>query len=136
MSLVLDCSLALAWLHTDEYSQAAAEILDRVADSGAIVPGLWRLEMANALNVAIKRKRISIDQRDRFLHQLERLGILTDEATSANAWDATLALAGRYNLTVYDAAYLELAIRLQLPLATLDKELVSAARQADVSVLP
>ena len=119
--------MALSWYFEDECSPAADALLDRVAEDGAVVPSLWRLEIANGLQIALRRGRINRAFRDRTLAELGRMGITTDPDTDSYAWTNTLQLADRFQLTVYDAAYLELAQRRSLPLATLDKPLRAAA---------
>jgi predicted nucleic acid-binding protein len=127
MSLVLDSSMTLAWYFEDEQTPAAMKVLREVAANGAVVPSLWRLEIANGLQVALKRKRISAAYRDVSLNDLGSLAISSDAETDRHAWTATLRLSDRFGLTMYDAAYLELSGRLGLPLATLDVQLASAA---------
>jgi predicted nucleic acid-binding protein len=136
VSLVLDCSATLAFLLEDEQTPAIADVFDQVIQNGAIVPALWHLEVANSLCVSVRRKRIASQARDQFLGYLQKLDIVTDEETRLHAWSATVTLADLHGLTVYDAAYLELAQRLRLPLATLDKALAQAARHSGVTVLP
>jgi predicted nucleic acid-binding protein len=135
VSLVLDASLALSWYFEDERTPAADMLLDRVADQGATVPGLWRLEIANGLRTAIRRNRIDQGFRDRAIAQLARLPITVDPDTDRYAWTTTLQLADRFALTPYDAAYVELAQRLVLPLATLDDPLRTAATALGVALL-
>lgn len=136
MTLVLDSSATLAWFHGDERTASIEVLFDRVIEQSAVVPSLWRLEIANSLNVAIRRKRISRSFRDEALEDLAQLDILVDPETNLHAWQATVRLADQYGLTVYDAAYLELAQRRSLPLATLDRSLADAARTAGIEVLP
>ena len=136
MSLVLDSSAVLAWVHGDERTPEIEAVFDRVVEEGAIVPNPWHLEVANSLTVAVRRKRAGQAFRDDVLRDLGELNISVDGDTAANAWSATVRLADLYGLTVYDAAYLELAQRLRLPLATLDRDLAKAARAAGVEVLP
>lgn len=119
----------------DERTQVIAEIFDQIAQNGAWVPGLWRIEVLNTLNVGIRRGRINKDDRTKILEHLNSLPIRFDWETHRHCWSTTLHLADRHNLTVYDATYLELALRRQLPLATLDKELRSAAKQEGVQLL-
>ena len=126
MSVVIDASVTLSWYFEDERTPATDAVLSRVTDAGAIVPSLWRLETANGLQVAIRRGRIDALFRDRALAHLTRLPILIDSQTDARAWTATVQLADSFQLTLYDAAYLELARRRGLPLATLDAALRSA----------
>jgi predicted nucleic acid-binding protein len=135
VSLVLDASLALSWYFEDARTPAADALLDLVADHGATVPGLWRLEIANGLQTALQRKRIDKDFRDRAIAQLARLPITVDLDTDRYAWTTTLNLADRFALTPYDAAYLELAQRLTLPLATRDEPLRAAATALGVGLL-
>jgi predicted nucleic acid-binding protein len=136
VSLVLDCSAVLAWVHGDERTPEIEAVLDRVVEKGAIAPHLWHLEVANSLTAAVRRKRVTQAFRDDVLRDLAELNICVDDETAANAWGASVRLADLYGLTLYDAAYLELAQRLRLPLATLDADLAKAARAAGVEVLP
>ena len=134
MSLVVDCSMTLAWYFEDEKTESSIAILNRVAASGAIVPALWRLEVASGLQAAVRRQRITKAYRDASLDDLRSLAIAIDPQTDRHAWSATLDLSDRYRLTPYDAAYLELASRLTLPLATLDEELLAACKAAGIAV--
>ncbi|WP_284180192.1 type II toxin-antitoxin system VapC family toxin [Rhabdaerophilum sp. SD176] len=136
MSLVLDSSATLAWIFSDESTPAIDTIFDQIAEQGAVVPALWVLEVANSLTVAIRRERISPQERSDALADLSALEISIDPETERHAWKATLQLADYHGLTVYDAAYLELAQRKRLPLVTLDRALASAAGAASVEVLP
>lgn len=135
MSLVIDASLTMTWYFDDETTPATDAVLDRVVETGASVPGLWRLEVANALQSALRRKRISPEYRDESLAELAQLPIAVDADTDTYAWTTTLSIAERFGLTIYDATYLELARRRSLPLATLDKELRAAAATLDVTLL-
>ena len=135
MSLVLDGSATLGWLYPDEGSPVAAKAFELVAAEGAWVPSLWRLEVANSLQVGIRRGRIDALFRDSALADLGRLNIMIDGDTDRLAWTAILAFADRLRLTVYDAAYLELAHRRSLPLAALDGPLCAAARTLGVPVI-
>ena len=135
MSLVIDSSITLAWFFADERSPAADAVLEQVAESGAVAPSLWRLEVANALQMAVRRKRINTAFRNASLADLRAIEVEIDPETDRQAWAATLKLAERRRLTLYDAAYLELAQRLALPLASLDRELRAAARALNVPLL-
>ncbi len=135
MSFVLDSSIALAWVYSDETTQAVTQVFGLLSDSGAWVPGLWRLEVANVLEMGVRRKRHSADFRDATLADLAQLPIQVDADTDRKAWDATLHLAIRHQLTLYDAAYLELALRKNLALATLDEALRNAAGGENVSLM-
>lgn len=136
MSLVIDSSAVLAWVHGDERTTEIEAVFDQVIEKGGIVPHLWHLEVANSLTIAVRRKRVTQAFRDDVLKDLAELHIAVDSETAANAWGASVRLADLYNLTIYDAAYLELSQRLRLPLATLDRDLAKAARAAGVQVLP
>src|SRR5713101_8157396 len=135
MSLVLDSSATLAWIYSDETTEVIRQLFDTIADTGALVPALWRLEVANSLTVAVRRGRIDADFRQAALDDLALLDITTDDHTDMHAWTETLLLADRFGLTLYDAAYLELARRRALPLATLDEDLSAAASALGIHVL-
>jgi len=126
VSLVLDSSATLAWIYSDETTHEIRGVFDAVADRGAFVPSLWRLEVANSLTGAMRRGRIDAEFRRAALADLACLDITVDADTDSNAWGATLELADRFRMTVYDAAYVELAGRRGLPLATLDEEMRAA----------
>ena len=135
MSLVLDSSVTLAWVYSEETSPAVSRVLQLVSRDGAWVPSLWRLEVANILQMGVRRRRHGAAFRDTTLADLALLPIAHDQDTTVHAWGATLRLAERHNLTLCDAAYLELAKRRGLPLATLDTELRSATKAEDVPLL-
>ncbi|MDR2243995.1 MAG: type II toxin-antitoxin system VapC family toxin [Burkholderiales bacterium] len=135
MTFVVDSSVAVAWCFAEERTPATAALLDRVTISGATAPSLWPLEVLNALLVAEKRKRVDFARRHELIKELQSLPITLDTETAAQAWGATNRLAGQHRLTIYDAAYLELAQRLDLPLATLDADLRDAANALGVPLL-
>ena len=135
MSLVIDSSITLAWFFEDERSAAADAVLHQVTESGAVAPSLWKLEVANGLQVAVRRKRIDATFRDASIADLRALVVTIDVQTDRQAWTTTLQLAERWRLTLYDAAYLELAQRLGMPLATLDKELRAAGSALGLTLL-
>lgn len=135
MSLVLDSSMTVTWFFVDEQSAGTRRVLDAVARMGAAVPNLWRLEVANAMQMAVRRGRIDAAYRDTSLADLGRLAIAVDSETDGQAWSATLQLSDRFGLTLYGAAYLELARRRALPLATLDHALQDAADTLGIAVL-
>lgn len=134
MNLVVDCSVAVAWYLPDETSAAAALILDHVTADGAAVPFLFQAEFANSLLMAERRKRIPDGFHRKAFMELESLQLLIDADGREHVWSTTSRLANRYGLTVYDAAYLELAQRLRLPLATFDKAMANAAKGAGVGL--
>lgn len=135
MSLVLDSSATLAWIYGDETTEAIRRVFEAVADRGAIVPSLWRLEVANSLTMAMRRGRVDTEFRRAALADLGFLNITVDVHTDANAWASTLELADRFRLTVYDAAYVELAERRGLSLATLDDEMRKAGAALGLRVV-
>jgi predicted nucleic acid-binding protein len=132
VSLVLDSSATLARLHGDERTPEIEAVFDRVEERGAVVVRLWHLEIANSLTVAVRRKRVSPAERAEPLADLAELDIAVDDETERHAWKATTHIADLHGLSVYDAAYLELAQRRRIPLATLDKALIRAAQAAGV----
>ena len=135
MSFVVDSSVTLAWVYSDETTEAVREVLASLTEGGAWVPALWRLEVANVLEMGVRRGRHDAAFRDATLADLALLPISVDPETDRQAWSATLRLAERHKLTMYDAAYLELAQRRGVPLATLDAELRDAATAEGVSLL-
>ena len=132
---MLDNSVALAWCFEDEQTPAVLDLLDRVAEFGANAPMLWPLEAVNGLFAAERRRRLHASQRIKLAAFLRELPVRLDTETAAQAWEDTTRIAEQFRLTVYDAAYLELAQRRRLPLASLDKELRKAAAAAGVEVL-
>jgi predicted nucleic acid-binding protein len=135
MSLVLDSSVTLAWIYSEETSPAVSRVLDLVNSNGAWVPSLWRLEVANILEMGVRRGRHDAAFRDATLADLSLLPVSTDSETEKQAWGATLHLAERHRLTLYDAAYLELAQRRSLALASLDGDLRVAAQAEGIALL-
>ena len=131
---VLDNSIVMAWSFADEVSHYADAVLDRLTSSSSVVPMLWPLEVANALLMGERRKRSTEAETIRWIGILKRLPIVIDDETNTRAWSDTLALARGHKLSAYDAAYLELAIRRRLPLATLDGPLKSAAAAVGVAL--
>ena len=136
MSFVVDASIAVAWCFEDQSSPAVDALLDRVRDAGAIVPSLWHLELANVLLMAERRGKITGADAAMRLELVSALPVTVDHATAARAWREILTLARAQELTAYDAAYLELAVRRNCPLATRDKTLKDAALRVGVHVLP
>jgi predicted nucleic acid-binding protein len=135
MSLVLDSSVALAWVYADETTDAVLRLFDTIRLNGAWVPGLWRWEIANVLQLNVRRGRHAGDFRDGALASLALLPVKVDAESDRQAWSAALHLAERHGLTVYDAAYLEIASRRKIPLATLDRQLRAAAASNGVELL-
>jgi len=135
VSLVLDASVTLAWLYPDETTEAISDVFDLVTNNGVVVPSLWRLEVASGLSLAVRRGRITAAFRSAALADLAFAPIAIDAETDLHAWNAALQLADRFRLTLYDAAYLELAHRRSLPLASLDMDLRAAAQTLGIPIL-
>lgn len=132
---VLDCSAAVSFLFADEASANADALLDRLKEESARVPSPWRLELGNVLAGAERAGRISDSQLIAYLEIIRQLPIVTDTATDERALREVLALARQEGLTTYDAAYLELSLRLNIPLATKDTLLAGAARNLGVDII-
>jgi len=133
---VLDCSVASAWCFADEAAAELDAVLEEVRVNGGAVPAIWHQEIANVLLTAERRGRISETGATRSLHLLSLLPIRTDYADPERVRRDIVPLARAHRLMVYDAAYLELAIRTGVPLATTDRILAAAARTAGITVLP
>ncbi len=133
-TLVLDCSVALAWFFQDEANPYADGVARSLGNWQAVVPAIWPLEVANALVMGERRGRSTEQQAAGFLAVLQALPIRIDDAGAAAAWTATLALARRLGLSAYDAAYLELAVRSGGQLATGDRSLAKAAEATGVGL--
>jgi predicted nucleic acid-binding protein len=130
---VLDASVTIAWCFADEttaYTETVLEML--AAGSDALAPAIWPFEVANVLVMAERRKRITLAKITNFLQLLAGFAVSLDAASGAQTFDKVLSLAREQGLSTYDAAYLELAIREGLPLATLDTDLKKAARAVGV----
>ena len=137
MNLVLDNSISMRWLLPSEKNSDnvyAHRVLNALRQSEALVPNLWTLEAANVISKFEARGYITEARSQAFVELLSRLNIVTDSATSIHALGDTLNLARRYKLSSYDAAYLELALRTGLSIATLDADLIKAAKKAGVAL--
>jgi len=129
--IVLDASVIIGWAYK-ESPAPLDELIRRVAEGVACVPAHWTLEVTNTLTMSERHGRLGEGQRHEILAAIRQLPIRPDEETWTRAWDEIPELAVQYGLTTYDAAYLELAMRLGAPLATLDQDLARAARAAKV----
>lgn len=137
MNFVLDSSRALAFVRVDEANAATDRVLDSLGEGAkAYVPALWSWEVVNVLVLAERRGRITEGQALRHAAHLRALPIETDGAAVEASWQNTRSLAHKHKLSVYDAAYLEMAIRHGLPLGTLDGQLRAAAIAEDIAVIP
>ena len=132
---VVDCSVTMGWCFEDEQDPYSEAILERLGPWEAVVPSVWTFEVANTLLVGERRKRISEPDIANFLAFLGRLPITIDESSTRRALSSVLALAQELNLSAYDAAYLELAVREGLPLATRDRALKKAAASLEVPLV-
>jgi predicted nucleic acid-binding protein len=135
MNFVLDASVTLAWCFADEATKKTTSLLERLEAESAFVPELWPLEVGNILIAAERRQRISYAKIAEFLALLESLDIQVDAETASRSFREILSLAHSEKLTTYDAAYLELAMRLGVPLATKDIQLQKAATRLGVKIL-
>ncbi|MCY0878240.1 MAG: type II toxin-antitoxin system VapC family toxin [Firmicutes bacterium] len=125
---MLDAAVALAWCFPDESNAYADAVLHRFRDETAVVPAIWPLEVANALVVGVRRSRLTSEQLAHASRLLQALPIDVDTSLLSRVFDGTVRLATSHGLSVYDVAYLELAQRLQCPLATADTRLATAAK--------
>jgi len=132
---VLDCSVAISWLMPDEDSSFSNQTLNLLTSQQAFVPSIWPLEVGNVLLGAERNKRITIKQRCSAISIINELPITIDPHTSKYVFLETMVLAERYKLTLYDASYLELAMRMNIPIATFDKQLKQAAHKEKVIIL-
>ena len=133
MPFVVDASVALAWCFEDEATPQTEAVLDRLSHDTAVVPSLWELEVSNVLLAGERRDRLTESQSARFVALLAQLPILVD--TASVDVGAVLAAGRQHLLTAYDAAYLVLAEREGVPLATLDARLRAAAQAVGVAVI-
>ena len=134
--VVVDASVALAWCFPDEASEYADRVLVALKGQTLVVPAVWGLEITNALLTGERRKRLKQPEILRFVALLEGLSILQDGQAVSQSVNNVLALARHYGLSAYAAAYLELAIRHSVPLATLDRNLQKAAQRAGIRIFP
>lgn len=131
---VLDCSVAMAWCFQDHDGSIPHSTAMIIRSGCAFVPPLWRSEVAHVLLRAEKNSQITAADADIFLKKLRAVNIKEEHAPD-ETWEKTMQLARKHNLSAYDAAYLELALRLGLPLATLDRDLQKAAKKAGVPLV-
>ena len=132
---VIDNSVVMTWCFKDGISQYADYILDRLEDSAGFVPSMWPLEVCNVLLVAERKKRIGEAGSTRFIALLTELPIIVEQEPPERMIKEIFALARKHKLSSYDASYLDLAMRKGLPIATLDKSLLLAAKRSRVPIL-
>jgi len=134
-SFIVDASVGFAWVYQGQATQETDRLLNDVAAGATVVvPALWFLEMSNVLLVAQRRHRLTAGQRKAAMEKLTAMQLTVDEEGSRNAFGKTSELAEQYGLSIYDATYLELALRRLLPLASRDEALRNAARQCGLTV--
>ncbi|MGH7094506.1 MAG: type II toxin-antitoxin system VapC family toxin [Stellaceae bacterium] len=134
-AFVLDASIAVCWCFDDEATDATRRLLEHLRRNDAIVPSVWPLEIANTLAMAERRRRIVRADASEFVALLDSLVVAIDSETARHAFGRTLDLARSERLSGYDAAYLELAMRLGAPLATKDRALADTAVRLGVTVM-
>lgn len=134
MNFVLDASVALAWAFEDEGGDYPKLVLEALGRGEAVTSSLWPLEVANGLVAAERRGRIAAADSSRFAGLLLALPIVIEPLHRRRVFEATRLLARSRGLSVYDAHYLELALRLGVPLATLDRSLQTAAEAEGVGM--
>jgi predicted nucleic acid-binding protein len=133
---VADSSVGVAWAVHAQASDTTDDLLEQVATGAPlVVPSLWPFEVANSLLVLLRRKRIVGEEHDRALEALGRMPLVVDDEGCRLAFERISELAAEHGLSVYDAAYLELALRRKLPLASRDEALCSAAGNCRVKLL-
>ena len=135
MAFVLDCSVTMAWIFPDEATELTDGLRESLVRGSAFVPSLWPVEVGNVLLVATRRGRVDVAEWSGIRQFLEALPIEIDPISVSNTIGASLDLAHRHQLSLYDAMYLELAVRVKMPLATLNRALGAAGRDAGVEVL-
>jgi predicted nucleic acid-binding protein len=134
-AFVVDCSIAMAWLFHDEATPKTAALLNRLATETALVPAWWFIEITNVLAMAERKGRITATQSEAFIADLGKLGIERDDEAPDRAFTHLLTLCRTHRLTSYDAVYLDLAVRRNLPLASLDDDLRKTANKVGVRLL-
>lgn len=135
-SFVVDVSVGIAWVHPSQASPDTDRLLEAVAlNVMVVVPALWFLEVSNVLLVAQRRNRLTATQRQIAMGVLSRLELTVDEEGSRYAFGRTSELAENHGLSIYDAVYLELAVRHALPIASRNEGLNQAAKKCGLTVL-
>ncbi|MCY3591937.1 MAG: type II toxin-antitoxin system VapC family toxin [Acidobacteria bacterium] len=135
MAFVLDASMTLAWVFPDEATETTDRLLESLLERQAYAPGLWPIEVANAFLAATRRRRLEASRWPWIRHSLDSLPIAVEPVDPTRVGSAVLELAHDRGISVYDAMYLELALRMGLPLATLDERLAAEARAVGVEAL-
>jgi predicted nucleic acid-binding protein len=133
--LVVDASVMGPLLFEDEAASLIAALPQALADGDCVVPEHWRFEVTNQILVGARRGRVKPDEADIMLAAMAALPVEVDRDSIDQVWRKTYQLAVAHSLTIYDAAYLELALRLGLPLATFDKALINAANECGITAI-
>lgn len=134
MDIVIDNSIVMSWCFEDETNRYADDVLDSLDKMTAVVPAIWPLEVGNVLLAAERRKRLTAGDSSRFLALLSELPIVVEQEIPERMIKEIFALARNMNLSSYDASYLDLAVRKELPIASLDKNLIRAAKKIKLPV--
>jgi predicted nucleic acid-binding protein len=132
---VIDNSVVMSWCFNDETSKYTDAVLGYLEKATAYVPAIWPLEVSNVLLVAERRKRLSQADSSHFISLLFELPIIVEQESPERMFSEILALAREYKLSSYDASYLDLTMRKGLPLATVDKNIITAAKRCRVDIL-
>lgn len=134
-SFVADASVAIAWVHPAQATAETDAMLDHLASGGSlVVPALWPLEVANALTVLRRRRKLTSDEARTAIEIIRELPAVIDHEAAAIAFTRLVDLASEHELTIYDATYIELATRRQLPLASNDARMKQAAIRSGVDL--
>ncbi len=133
---VLDCSVAMTWFFDDEYTASTDALKEMLRNGSVIVPTIWPFEVANVLWSTERQKRIKPYQSEKIKHLIQKLPIEVDNHLESDPLGNTLELAREYDISVYDASYVDLSLRLGIPLASLDNKLRTAATSAGIPILP
>jgi len=134
-SFVIDNSVVMSWCFKDETSEYTDAVLNRLEYSTAFVPSIWPLEVGNVLLVAERNKRLRQADSIRFIALLSELPIIVEPESPDRMMNEIVSIARAYDLSTYDASYLDLAMRKGIPIATLDKGLLRAAKKSNVPVI-
>jgi predicted nucleic acid-binding protein len=134
-AFVIDCSLAMTWLFKEEATAETRKLLKRLESETAIVPAWWYLEVTNVIALSERKGRVTQTETQEFIEEIAKLDIEIDAESPERAFAHILPFCRSYQLTSYDAMYLDLALRRQLPLGTLDEPLRKAAKKAGVKLI-
>lgn len=135
MSFVVDASVIFSWQFPDEDSDLVSQVVEMFIEQTAWVPAHWHAEIANGFAIAVRRNRLTRDYREGALQRICDLPIRTDHDSTPALWNETQIICDDYQLSAYDAAYLEVAQRRRIPLATLDKSMARAAGALGISLI-